>query len=510
MLTQSVPSGPCVSKASAPKSESRTSEVYRSLDRRSRVPSARRDARGYVMRMGRPVGSRRENDVERELEAAVAGAFARALTGRGRIVLAVSGGIDSMVLLDLAASALPADQLIVATFDHGTGPAASAAATLVVRRASTLGVRCVAGRRAASGNPEDCSEAALRTARWEFLRRVAGEWNGVVATAHTRDDQIETVLMRVMRGAGARGLAGLYAASPTIRPLLAFRRAQIAAYAASRRMRWVEDPSNASRRYLRNRVRHDLLPALATVNPAIDRELLEISARADEWRRSVEALAAPMVPAASADGVDVDAAELRQFGPAGLGLLWPAFAARAGVTLDRRGTRRLVEFTANARVGSRVQVAGGWQVVRSRDAFQLRPSAPNTPTPAELCASAELRWGRWLFRPVASKSGAERRSGDSWSIRLPRASAATIRAWRPGDVLAARSGGTPRKVKRLLSSAGVTGHDRAGWPVVLVDNEIVWIPGVVRARRLAAAEMAHSAAQTADSGLTFVCEQLSR
>ncbi|HWH52223.1 MAG TPA: tRNA lysidine(34) synthetase TilS [Gemmatimonadaceae bacterium] len=460
--------------------------------------------------MGRSVGSHRTDNLERELEAAVGEAFARALTRHSRIALAVSGGIDSMVLLELAAKVVSADRLIVATFDHGTGRAASAAAALVRRRAAALGVICVAGRRPSAGERAHCSEAALREARWEFLRTVAGEWSAAVATAHSRDDQLETVLMRVLRGAGARGLAGLYATSPTVRPLLGFTRTQIAAHAASSGVRWREDPSNASRRYLRNRVRHDLLPALVAVNPRIASDLLEIAARAYEWRRSVEELASPLVAAASADGVDVDAAALGRLDRAGVGVLWPALAARAGVALDRRGTHRLVKFTANARVGSRVQVAGGWQVVRSRDAFQLRPSAANTPTPADLGPAAEVRWGRWLFRRVSSEQAAGRGTNNGWSIRLPSASAAKIRAWQPGDALVVRAGGTPRKVKRLLSSAGVTGHDRAGWPVVLVENEIVWIPGVMRAGGAAVSETRHSGARTADSGLTFVCEQLSR
>jgi tRNA(Ile)-lysidine synthase len=460
--------------------------------------------------MGRSIRRYRIDSLERELEAAVGDELGRALTRHGRIALAVSGGIDSMVLLELAAKVFTADRLIAATFDHGTGRAASAAAALVAQRAAALGVSCVAGRRARRGEGANCSEAALRDARWEFLRTMAGEWNAAVATAHSRDDQLETVLMRVLRGAGARGLAGLYASSPTVRPLLEFTRAQIAAYAASHRVPWREDPSNASRRYLRNRVRHDLLPALLAMNPRIDRELLEIAARAQEWRRSVEELASPLLAATSAHGVDVDAAALGRIDQAGLGVLWPAIAGRAGVTLDRRGTQRLVEFTPNARVGSRVQVAGGWQVVRSRDAFQLRPSAANTPTPAALGAAAEVQWGRWLFRRASSEQEAGRGSNDNWSIRLPRASTATIRAWRPGDVLAVRAGGTPRKVKRLLSSAGVTGHDRAGWPVVLLEDEIVWIPGVMRARGPAAFDDRRSGARTADSGLTFLCEQLSR
>ena len=107
--------------------------------------------------MGRQVGSHRTDDIERDLEAAVGRSLERALTRHARIALAVSGGIDSMVLLELAASVLSADRLIVATFDHGTGRAASAAAALVARRAAALGVRCVAGRRTGSGEASDSS-----------------------------------------------------------------------------------------------------------------------------------------------------------------------------------------------------------------------------------------------------------------------------------------------------------------------------------------------------------------
>src|SRR5262249_13520651 len=140
----------------------------------------------------------------------VVGLVAATFAPRERVVLAVSGGLDSMALLDATASALGSSRFLVATYDHGTGVAAKAACELVERAAAVRGIECVVGR---ARVPLRRSEAAWRDARLAFLRDVARAKGATVATAHTVDDQIETVLMRVMRDAGPRGMAGLLAPS---------------------------------------------------------------------------------------------------------------------------------------------------------------------------------------------------------------------------------------------------------------------------------------------------------
>src|SRR5688500_5311012 len=178
----------------------------------------------------------------------------------GPIVLAVSGGLDSMVLMHAAAAEPVARaRLMVGTFDHGTGAFARRATSLVEREASALGLGVSVRRAALAG----AGEAAWRDARWAFLRELASDVGGRVATAHTVDDHLATIVMRTLRGAGARGLAGLAADSPVLRPFLHLTRSQLAAYARRQGIPHLEDPSNSSRRYLRNRVRHDLLPAIA-------------------------------------------------------------------------------------------------------------------------------------------------------------------------------------------------------------------------------------------------------
>src|SRR5689334_14358878 len=138
----------------------------------------------------------------------------RALGCGERVVLAVSGGVDSMALLDAAAD-VARDKIVVATFDHRTGPEATMAANLVSLRCKDLGIQCVRGIASVAAQ----TEAELRAVRWRFLNEVAAALEAHVATAHTADDQIETVLMRTLRDAGARGLAGLAATSRVLRPL---------------------------------------------------------------------------------------------------------------------------------------------------------------------------------------------------------------------------------------------------------------------------------------------------
>ena len=218
-------------------------------------------------------------------EAEVLRAAESALAGRTRVVLAVSGGLDSMVLMDAVAATFngPRSGVLVATFDHRTGPHAARAVKLVETRSKVLRLECVRGVAAAARSREH----EWREQRWKFLHSTAENFKAPVATAHTLDDQVETVFMRILRDAGPRGLAGLYAASDVIRPFLSLSRATLAAYAATRRVRYAEDPSNQSRSHLRNRVRHDLLPALTRVRPAFPKQLLTIAGMAAAWREEM-------------------------------------------------------------------------------------------------------------------------------------------------------------------------------------------------------------------------------
>lgn len=397
------------------------------------------------------------------------------------LVLAVSGGCDSMALMHAMARWAPARIAAIATFDHGTGSFATEAASLVAAQARKLGLTVVRERSRTTGH----SEAAWRDMRWQFLRRVARGFRARVATAHTRDDQLETIVMRALRGSGARGLAALAAPSPVIRPWLGVSRHELARWVASEGLPYLDDPMNASSRYLRGRVRHQLLPALEAASPGFRDALLAIGEQAAAWRRDVEGLLDGSGLTISQRGtrLTVPVRVLEQTTPEGRAVLWPALCARVGVTLDAHGTRATVRFSTNGRCGAHIMVAGGATIMRRRDVrgdvFEVRRAESATAAAEAWSGSSEAlppRFGAWRFRRL----GVEPLASDAWSIGLPAATPVVVRTWTSGDRI--RTAGAPagRRVSRYLSELRIPVLDRSSWPVVLVGGEPMWIPGICR------------------------------
>jgi tRNA(Ile)-lysidine synthase len=403
-----------------------------------------------------------------EVLLAIRGAFGE--TARP-VVLAVSGGLDSMVLLDAAARVARHRVAAVASFDHLSGDHSARAVRLVRQEAAARGLPVVIGQARAPLH----GEAAWRAARWAFLARTAIEAGADIATAHTLDDQLETVCMRVLRGAGARGLAALLAPSATKRPFLGLHRNDLKAYAHARGVPHIEDPTNASRAYLRNRVRHDLLPAIARVDRTFGSEMLALAREAARLRHAVDEVAAMLAEPGNRNAVSVDLSTLRRMTGDALRVLGPSLAARAGIILDRRGTTRLSAFILEGRVGGRVQLSGGAEALLTRRMLVIRKERAVQGSGDELPLDVVHITGGWRFRHVRNASAA-----DTWTAELPAESRLTVRPWRAGDRMRAAGAVAARRVKRFFSDAGIAGPDRIGWPVVLADGEIVWIPGVRR------------------------------
>ncbi|MBQ2637575.1 tRNA lysidine(34) synthetase TilS [Candidatus Saccharibacteria bacterium] len=172
-------------------------------------------------------------------------------------ILAVSGGVDSMVMLDIFTKKFKRDELVVATFDHGTRESSRADAEFVKKIAERAGVLTYLGEEKLG---EGVSEERARKVRYEFLRKVAFKERGEIFTAHHLDDLVETTAINFLRGTGWRGLAGL-SSFGIRRPLIdgflgeIFDRKKILEYAAKKKIVFREDPTNSSENYLRNRIR---------------------------------------------------------------------------------------------------------------------------------------------------------------------------------------------------------------------------------------------------------------
>ncbi|MBL9125203.1 MAG: tRNA lysidine(34) synthetase TilS [Planctomycetaceae bacterium] len=222
------------------------------------------------------------------------------------LLVAVSGGPDSVALLRALRAVAPAARLIVGHFDHRLrGPESDADRQFVVDLARRMGlpVELGAGEPAAVAAGKDGIEAAARAERYAFLQGAAERAGArYVVTGHTADDQVETVLHRIIRGTGIAGLAGmprvrpLSAATTLIRPLLACRRVEVLAYLEFLGQSFRLDSTNCEFGFTRNRLRHQLLPELErNYNPGVAEALLRLSRLAGDAQeivdRSVAALA---------------------------------------------------------------------------------------------------------------------------------------------------------------------------------------------------------------------------
>ncbi len=244
------------------------------------------------------------------------------------VVLAVSGGADSVGLLRAMVSLKTGGEgrLCVGHFNHNLrGDESAADEAFVVDLCRQFAVACEIGRAPvgqAAADGKDGLEAAARTARYEFLQRATGRLGArYVVTAHTADDQAETILHRILRGTGIAGLAGMARARPLgpaatlIRPLLAVRRVELEAYLDDLGQRCRSDSSNADTQFTRNRIRHELLPQLVEkFNPGVVDALLRLGTLAGEVQTVVDAmvdeLAGQYVEAAGPDTLQIDASAL--------------------------------------------------------------------------------------------------------------------------------------------------------------------------------------------------------
>jgi tRNA(Ile)-lysidine synthase len=335
----------------------------------------------------------------------VADRAAKALAGAGvpeagdGVAVAVSGGADSLALLHgLRALAGPRRwRLAVLTVDHGLRAGSAADAAFVADHAKALGLParvCAIGPGNLEPHRAAGPEGAARTARYGVLWPAADElgcrW---LATGHTLDDQAETVLLQLLRGAGPDGLAAMTVrAGRLLRPLLGVRRAETRACCTAVGLAWREDPTNADDEPLRNRVRHHLLPLLEELRPGATQTLARTAALAADERdwlapivaTTLAATTAPPQRAPQAGGVDsgdpaappwlaLDAGALGSL-PVALGRRVVREAARqAGVGVpDAAATDRILGL-AGAADGARTDWPGG-SATRDRTTVHLQVS----------------------------------------------------------------------------------------------------------------------------------------
>ena len=203
----------------------------------------------------------------------------------GRYVVAVSGGLDSICLLDLLASR-PEYELIVAHFDHGMRRGSKDDLKFVASLAAQYGLPFVSSRVELGAS---ASEADARTKRYRFLRQTRKQAAAVaILTAHHQDDRLETLVINLIRGTGRHGVSSIGISKDIKRPLLNVSRKELEAYASAHTLVWREDPTNDSDQYLRNYIRHHILPKISDSDKA---DLVQLMNRQVELNAQIDSLA---------------------------------------------------------------------------------------------------------------------------------------------------------------------------------------------------------------------------
>jgi len=386
-----------------------------------------------------------------------------------RILVALSGGSDSTALLLLLSRlSLVFDwSLTAAHFDHGIRAGGPERVNRLRARLAPLGVSMIAG---APERQLGRAHAELRRARYEWLRRAASTVAADrIATAHQRDDQIETVLFRILRGAGNRGLSGIPARrGRLVRPLLGFRRDELARWLAEQGVESFDDPSNRDRRYARSRLRHDLLPALErAVGADVGESLLAIGEAAADVCRAMEAVSARALDA-MADGsapewpAEVRAEALRLAG------------RRAGVRLRGSAVRRAARDLPRLGSGHGLDLGGGLRLERSFDAWTVRRAGAG-PADFEPLVIEAAEAGVGSLGPPGRRrrvrwgpAGAGASDGTRVALRVQADHfPLVIRPWSAGDRIRLPGGG--RNLGRLMGEARIPRNERRAAPV-LVDR----------------------------------------
>ncbi len=464
-----------------------------------------------------------------------------------RLAVALSGGADSVALLRALGARRQELGLVLhaAHLHHGLrGPEADADLEFCRALAAKLEIPFheahadtaqEARADAKTGKPAESIEEAARRLRYSWFRQLLSKGLlhamvphavvlDAVATAHTLDDQAETVLGKFLRGAWTEGLSGI---SPKLegsesgvilRPLLDTRRSEIEAYLNALDQPWREDSTNRHLTFTRNRIRHELLPLLEGWNPRLREHLAQMAELAQDeeawWQTELGRLAPQLIlpgsPArgggrAADAGVAIEVNRLAALAPAVQRRLVRHAAQQFGAALDFAATEAVRSLALGGRPGQRLALPQGLRAERT--ARELRLSL--APEPAAKGGSAGAREPRYTVAipgvidapefgvRLSIELGNDRARANGapgYGHEAPgngpevaengrgggeaRPQTATLRNWKPGDRVRLRYSSGLRKVKEVLERKHVTGTERALWPVLEAGGRVIWMKGV--------------------------------
>ncbi len=396
-----------------------------------------------------------------------------------RLCVGLSGGLDSVVLLQLLCHLRGEMDFALSALHvhHGLSPNADAWVEFCMELCHKLDVPLEAAAVCLDLGSGQGVEASARAVRYDSFTRCGADF---IVLAHHRDDQAETVLLNLLRGAGVHGAAAMPECRPLetgsgtriLRPLLSMPRATLEAYAAEHGLAWIEDESNADPAYSRNFLRHHILPPLKARFPGCDAALARAARHFAEGAELLDDLAEiDLARAASGEGLSV--AKLTELGEARARNLLRHWLRKLGAGMpDTESLKEALHqlLTAKAEATVCVKVDARFTLRRYRGVAYLVETVPQ-PLPQPWQGEAELPWagGRLVFR---------QNIGEGISAARLAASPVTLRLRQGGDRLRPDPERPSRSLKNLLQESAVRSWQREILPCLCCGDALVWVAGL--------------------------------
>ena len=413
-------------------------------------------------------------------------------------LVALSGGIDSVVLLHAAVACVGAHRCIAAHINHGLSADADAWQLACAAYADTLGVSFVSRRVQIASAPDGGVEAEARTARYDALASFYQQYDAAaLLLGQHADDQAETVLLQLLRGTGLPGLAAMGARAEDgygmlrVRPLLACTRTEIETYARHHGLHWVEDGSNSDTRFARNALRHEVMPALARHFPAYREALARTARHAAQAQSLLDRLARVDLRAACIDATDGEPrcraisraalARLDEARAANLLRYWMRTLALPAASEARLDTALRQLRSSRQQTALRIDHAG--HVLRAyRDRISWERDAPIERAPDSLPPQFLIWRGQSVWRLAGWRGTLVFRSVPAGTAHaVPAAGlqgqALCARARSGGERMRTGPEGRLRTLKNLFQERGIPAW-RRHQPLLLVGDALLWVPGL--------------------------------
>lgn len=413
-----------------------------------------------------------------------------------RILVAVSGGIDSVVLLHILTEPTWCLELKAVYVHHGLRPEADDEAEWVCQYAKRLGVQAevqrIEVRKNASLRGESIQMAA-RHGRYRALEAVATSWIATrIALAHHANDQAETVLLRLLTGASPEGLGGMAPArGKLIRPMLDVYRTEILTYAKEQGLEWREDRSNQDTHYLRNRIRLELLPSLEQIQPRVIDHLTQLATLTLEWRQWQNDLLHQ-----TEDSLDW---LIQEDGVSWSATAWQSLAAPLQRAVLKKAFYRLypehrLEYSHQSRImdhfrqgrgSGKIQLPGGGFLIRTQGRmFLQRETKPQSKlvqtSPVEVQIPGETPWYggvfyvKWISRSDLPMNWRNVGMDEAYFAMPQGVKRLYLRSRKAGDRMVVFGRTQMEKVKKLMIDAKVSRMDREVTPILVDENDKIW------------------------------------